>query len=87
MEGIKYYLPGIILILSGLLIIIYPEILIALIASLTILGGIGALIAGKSVHDSVKDFHNINRHGFYDETINDFGSIKGPFVRFRQRWF
>ncbi len=42
MEGIKYYLPGIILILSGLLIIIYPEILIALIASLTILGGIGA---------------------------------------------
>ena len=37
MEGIKYYLPGIILILSGLLIIVFPEVLIALLASLTIM--------------------------------------------------
>jgi hypothetical protein len=87
MEGIKYYLPGIILILSGLLIIVFPEVLIALLASLTIMAGIGALIAGKSMHNSVKNFHNINGHEFHDESISDFGSIKGPFVRFRQRWF
>lgn len=87
MEGIKYYLPGIILILSGVLIIVFPEILIALIAALTIIGGIGALIAGKRMHDSVKDFNNINGHRFHDDSIKGLGSIEGPFFRFRQRWF
>ena len=56
MEKFKYYLPGTVLILSGIIIILFPEILIALFASLVILAGIGTLFVGKRLSESEKDF-------------------------------
>ena len=43
MQNFRYYLPGTIMILVALLIMAVPEILIAFVASLVIMAGIGAL--------------------------------------------
>ena len=44
MDTIRYYLPGIILILLAILIVAVPEILVAFVASIIIMAGIGALL-------------------------------------------
>lgn len=55
MSGFRYYMPGLTLIGMALLIIAYPQILVALVAALVMMAGIGALWVGKAVktmHDS-----------------------------------
>ena len=66
MKRIKYYIPGIILILSGILIVVVPEILIALFASIVIMAGIGALYFGMRLSESEQEFKNRFRDGFQD---------------------
>jgi len=58
MNTIRYYLPGIILILIAILIIAVPEILIAFIASIIILAGIGALYVGHKIRKSEIELRN-----------------------------
>ena len=52
MDTIKYYLPGIILILIAIIIVAVPEILIAFVASVIIMAGIGALYIGHKIRKS-----------------------------------
>ena len=52
MQGIRYYLPGIILILVAIMIVAVPEILVAFVASLIIMAGIGALYIGHKMRKS-----------------------------------
>ena len=46
MNNLKYYIPGIFLVLMGTLIIIIPQILVAFVAAFVFLGGISLLYAG-----------------------------------------
>lgn len=46
MDTIRYYMPGVILILLAVLIVAVPQILIAFIASVFIMAGLGALYIG-----------------------------------------
>ena len=52
MGTIRYYLPGIILILIAIIIVAVPEILIAFVASIIIMTGIGALYIGHKIRKS-----------------------------------
>ena len=52
MDTFRSYLPGIILILVAILIVAVPEIPVALIASIIITAGIGALYLGHRIRKS-----------------------------------
>ena len=56
MRSLRYYLPGIILILVAIVIVAVPEILIGFIAALIILAGIGALTIGHRIRKSKIEF-------------------------------
>ena len=61
MRNIRYYFPGIMLILIALVIIVVPEILIVFIASLILMAGIGALYVGHRMRQSgveIRQFEN-----------------------------
>jgi hypothetical protein len=46
MRSMRYYIPGSILILIAILILAVPEILVAFIAALVLVGGVGLLYIG-----------------------------------------
>jgi hypothetical protein len=52
MKKLKYYLPGLVLILLAFLIMAVPEILVAFIAALFVIAGIGSLVAGHMLRKS-----------------------------------
>ena len=52
MKDIKFYLPGVFLILLAIMIFAFPEILVALVAALVILFGIGSLYVGHLIRKS-----------------------------------
>ena len=83
MAGIKYYLPGASLILSGILIVIFPEILIALLASIVIMAGIGTLYIGRKLSESEQDYKNMYR----DDFVENNWTFKKPLFRYYRRWF
>jgi hypothetical protein len=56
MQHIRYYLPDIFLIFCAIMIVAFPEILVALIALIMIITGIGALITGHSMRRSETEF-------------------------------
>ena len=87
MAGMKYYIPGTTLILSGLLIVVFPEILIALFASIVIMAGIGALYIGKKISESERDLKNTYRYGFNDDFAENYWTEKKPLLRHYRRWF
>lgn len=74
MDSLKYYLPGLILIGAALLIIVFPQILVALVASLVMIAGIAALWMGKMAR-------TMRENALHDDEQN--------FVRmfFGDRWF
>ena len=49
MERLRYYIPGSLLVLMGLLIVAFPEILVALVAAMVITLGAGALFIGHTM--------------------------------------
>jgi hypothetical protein len=67
MRNFKYYLPGSILILIAILIVAFPEILVAFIAALVIMTGIGALYIGSAIRKSETEFRNMNGWFFDNE--------------------
>ena len=87
MEKIKYYLPGIALILSGIIIVLFPEILIALFATLVIMAGIGALFVGKIMSESDNAFMHRFRDEQHEDYIENDWNVRKPFYRHYRRWF
>lgn len=86
MDTIRYYLPGIILILIAILIIAVPEILIALLASIIIMAGIGALYIGHKIRKSEIEYRD-NGEWFSDEDSHGRRFVRGPVFRYWNRWF
>ena len=80
MNKFKYYIPGTILILTAILIVAVPEILIALISSLIIVAGIGALYIGHMFKKTDLELNNFNDSFFEDDPFRSrFTRI--PFFR------
>ena len=85
MDTIRYYVPGIILILIAILIIAVPEILIAFIASIIILAGIGALYLGHKMRKSEIEMRNAGEW-FSDEDFFGRRFLRRPVFRNWPRW-
>jgi hypothetical protein len=60
MRNLHYYIPGSLLILMAIMIVTIPEILVALVAALIIMVGIGALYIGHMVRKSEIEFRNFD---------------------------
>ncbi len=77
MRGMRYYFPGCILILAAILIVAVPEILVAFIAALILVGGVGLLYIGHLF----KEMENESRHdiGYQDRHFRDWRAMKGRF--------
>ena len=86
MDKIRYYLPGIILILIAILIVAVPEILVAFLASLIIMVGIAALIIGHKIRKSEIQFQNTDEC-FFDEDLFGRRFVRRPVFRDWNRWF
>ena len=86
MNTFRYYVPGVILILIAILILAVPEILVAFIASMIILAGIGALYIGHRVRKS----ENESQQGDVWSSDDDFFGrrfVRRPVFRDWNRWF
>ncbi|MEJ2170295.1 MAG: hypothetical protein P8X90_32745 [Desulfobacterales bacterium] len=52
MTFLRFYLPGIVLISAAVLILTFPEILVALVSALIMITGIIALVIGHGIRKS-----------------------------------
>ena len=86
MTTIRYYIPGIILILIAIMILAVPEILLAFIASIIIMVGIGALYIGHRIRKSENDFRHTDEW-FSDEDFFGRRFMRRPVFRDWNRWF
>ena len=86
METLRYYLPGIILIMIALMIVVMPEILVALVAAIIIVAGIGALFIGHKIRKS--DIDDRHRDAWFSDD-DFFGRrfVRRPISRDWHRWF
>ena len=75
-----YYAPGSALILLGILIVVVPELLVALVAATLITVGIGILYAAHQVRKLHETF------GRVDETFFD-GGFYDPLLHFERAFF
>ena len=85
MDSYRYYMPGIILILIAILIVAVPEILVAFVASIIIMAGIGALYIGHRIRKSEMEFRHT---GEWSSDENFFGRrfVRRPVFRNWNRW-
>ena len=83
MRNIKYYIPGIVLILIAIMVVAVPQILVAFIAASIIMAGIGALYIGHMIRKSEIEFRNIG-NWFYDHDSYGRQFARRPVVR---RWY
>lgn len=83
MENLKYYVPGSILILIAIMIVAVPEILVAFLAALIIMAGIGALYIGHMIRKSDIEFRNTDGW-FLDDDFCGRRFVRAPVFR---RWF
>jgi hypothetical protein len=86
MDTIRYYVPGIILILIAILIVAVPEILVAFVASIIVMAGIGALFIGHKVRKSELELRHAGE-GFSDEDFFGRRFVRRPVFRDWNRWF
>ena len=85
MDTIRYYLPGTILILIAIIILSVPEILVAFVASLIIIAGIGALYVGHRIRKSkIESRHN--GEWFSDEDFFGRRFVRRPVFKDWNRW-
>jgi hypothetical protein len=83
MENLKYYVPASILILIAIMIVAVPEILVAFLAALIIMAGIGALYIGHMIRKS--DIELRNTDGWIlDGDLYGRRFVSAPVLR---RWF
>jgi len=87
MQSIRYYLPGIILILVAIMIVAVPEILVAFVASLIIMAGIGALYIGHKMRKSEIEFRDTGTQ-FFDDDFFGRRFVRRPVFRrfYRNYW-
>ena len=83
MENLKYYVPGSILILIAIMIVAVPEILVAFLAALIIMAGIGALYIGHMIRKSDIEFRNTDGW-ILDDDFYGRRFVSAPVFR---RWF
>ena len=86
MDTFRYYLPGIILILAAILIVAVPEILVAFIASIIIMAGIGALYIGHRIRKSEIESRHTGEW-FSDEDFFGRRFVRRPVFKDWNRWF
>jgi len=67
MGNLKYYIPGIVLILIAVMIVAFPEILVALVAAAIIMAGVSALAVGHMMRKSEAAFRNTEGQFFDDD--------------------
>lgn len=85
MRNIKYYLPGSILILMAIMIVVVPEILIAIVAASIIMAGIGILYIGHLMRKSEIELRSFDEW-FFDGS-HGWGFARAPvFRRWRRRF-
>jgi hypothetical protein len=76
----RYYFPGIVLILIEILIVALPEILVAIVAALTIMAGIGALFIGHKIRKSEVGFRHTSEW-FSDDDFFGRRFVRRPIFR------
>ena len=81
MKDIKYYFPGITLIAVALIIVAFPEILIAMIAAAIIFAGAIALYIGHKMRKGIDEFSYINGSTF-DKFLIDQPIFRRFYYRF-----
>ncbi|MDY6906117.1 MAG: hypothetical protein SWH61_15700 [Thermodesulfobacteriota bacterium] len=62
----KYYIPGVILILASLIIIAFPQILVALIAALVFMAGITSLGIGNMMKNYERELRARGEGGLFE---------------------
>lgn len=82
----KYYLPGIILILITIMIAAVPEILVAFLASLIIMAGIGLLCVGHKIRKSEIGFRHADEWFSHDDFTGRRFARRPVFIDWN-RWF
>jgi len=80
MRYIKDYQPGIALILVAIMIVAVPEILVAFVASVIIMAGIGALHIGHNIGKSEREFRGKGA-GFFHDDFFGRGFTRRPLFR------
>jgi hypothetical protein len=86
MYNIRYYIPGIILILIGIIVVAVPEILVAFVASIIIMAGITALYIGHRIRKSEIEFtHSDDWFSDSDEDLFGREFLRNSLFRNRHR--
>ena len=80
MRNLRYYVPGIMLILTAVVIVAVPEILVAFIAALIITAGIAALYIGHKVRKSEIEPGNFDYRSL-DDHFFDLSFTRNPIFR------
>ena len=70
MQEIKYYFPGIALIILAVMIFTFPEVLVALVTAMVIMFGIGALYIGHQIRRS-RGVFRMGDERFMDDNSSD----------------
>ena len=83
MRNLKYYLPGSILILMAILIVVFPAILVGLIAAAFIMIGIGMLQVGHIIRKSEVD-NPVSDQWLFDDVSSRRRSYGSPIF---QEWY
>jgi multisubunit Na+/H+ antiporter MnhB subunit len=86
MNTVRYYLPGIILIMIAIIIVALPEVIVAFVASIIIIAGIVALYIGHKIRKSEIE---CRRTDAWSSNEDLFGRrvVKRPLFRRWSRWF
>jgi hypothetical protein len=77
MKNLRYYMPGVLLIMLAIVILLVPEILVAFIAASIIFLGIGTLYLGHVIRKSESEAESI-----FNDTY-----FRSPFHRVYYNWF
>lgn len=80
MKNMNFYIPGILLILTGIMIVAVPEILIAFIAASAIIAGVSVLYVGHLIRKFEIKSGNFENN-FYDDGLYNLRFEKGLFFR------
>ena len=87
MQNIRYYLPGIILIAIAIMIVAVPEILVAFVAAIIIMAGIGALYIGHRMRKSEIEFRDTDTQ-FFDDDFFGRRILRRPVLsRFHRKYW
>ncbi len=87
MKNLKFYSPGIMLILLAIVIIAVPQILVAIVAATIIMVGITALKIGHMMKKSAAEFDVIADRYFDDDFLGQRFARSSMFNKWRHSKF